>query len=66
MTKEEYAALRKKAGMTHQAMADFLGVDIRTAQRYESGEIILDGAKNGTGPVLKLLEILKQRAERKK
>ena len=44
--------------MTQQAIADFLGVDIRTAQRYEKGDIPI------AGPVLKLLEILKERVKR--
>lgn len=59
MTKEEFRALRKKAGMTQQAIADFLGVDIRTSQRYEAGDIPIAGA------VLKLLLILKERTGRK-
>jgi DNA-binding transcriptional regulator YiaG len=57
MTKEEFAALREKAGMTQEAIADWLGVNVRTAQRYESGEIPIKG------PVLKLLLILKERVE---
>lgn len=63
MTRDEYAALRKKAGMTHQAMADFLGVDIRTAQRYETTK---DDNIPITGPVLKLLLILKERTDRRR
>lgn len=60
MSKEEFAALRERAGMTFQAIADFLGVDIRTAQRYEAGDIAI------TGPVLKLLLILKERTDRRR
>jgi len=63
MTAEEFKALRERAGFTQQAMADFLGVDIRTAQRYESTGADAIKIK---GPVLKLCEILKERTDRRR
>lgn len=38
MTPKEFAAIRAAAGLTQQAIADYLGVLLRSAQRYEYGE----------------------------
>lgn len=54
MSKEEFAAIRAGAGMTYNALADYLGVELRSVQRYESGE------RSISGPVEKLMRILEK------
>lgn len=39
MTATEYKAARQEIGLSNYALAPKLGVHMRTAQRYESGEI---------------------------
>ena len=39
MNAAEYKAAREKLGLSNYALAPKLGVHLRTAQRYESGEI---------------------------
>jgi DNA-binding transcriptional regulator YiaG len=39
MTSDEYKAAREKLEMSNYALASELGVHLRTAQRYEAGEI---------------------------
>lgn len=39
MTAAEYKAARLELGLSNYALAPKLGVHMRTAQRYESGEI---------------------------
>jgi DNA-binding transcriptional regulator YiaG len=38
MTKDEYKAARERLGLTNVALAQALGIYIRTAQRYEAGD----------------------------
>jgi len=38
MTKDEYKRLRKRTGLSNYAIAPKIGVSLRAAQRYESGE----------------------------
>lgn len=52
MTPDEFKAIRAAAGLSHQQMADFLGVTWRSIYRYEAGERAI------TKPIEKLLERL--------
>jgi DNA-binding transcriptional regulator YiaG len=60
MTKEEFAAIRAAAGMTYQALADYLGVELRSVQRYESGERAI------SKPIEKLMRILEKESRKGK
>lgn len=59
MTKEEFATIRAAAGMTYQALGDYLGVELRSVQRYESGERTI------SGPVEKLMRLLEKDVAKK-
>lgn len=41
MTANQYASRRKSLGLSHQEMADELGIDRGTSRRYEKGEIVI-------------------------
>jgi len=41
MTKDEFKALRSKAGHTQASLAKKMGVHLRTVTRWEIGEIII-------------------------
>ena len=60
MTKEEFAAIRAAAGLTYDALADYLGVELRSVQRYESGE------RSISGPVEKLMQLLEKDLKKRK
>lgn len=55
MDKEQFKALRLAQGLTQAAMAKYLGVNIRSAQKWEYGE------RKIPDPVLKLLKLLARR-----
>jgi putative transcriptional regulator len=44
MTPTEIKALRQKLGHTQQALADIIGVSVRTLQKWEQGERQCRGA----------------------
>jgi len=55
VTKEEFAAIRAAAGMTFGALANYLGVILRSVQRYEAGD------RHIPGPVEKLMRQLEEK-----
>jgi DNA-binding transcriptional regulator YiaG len=42
MDAAEYVQLREKLGLSNYALAPILGISVRQAQRYESGETAID------------------------
>lgn len=62
MTHLDFLAIRKAAGMTQQEVADFLGVDRKTVQRYEADPGLSYGRRI-PGPVVMLMRALRARPE---
>jgi DNA-binding transcriptional regulator YiaG len=59
MTAKEFAGIRAAAGMSLTELAEYLGVQRRTVERYGAGE------RKIPGPVVKLMELLKAKGGRK-
>ena len=60
MSKDEFGAIRSAGGMTYAALGEYLGVELRSVQRYEAGE------RPVSKPIEKLMRLLEAEVAKKK